>query len=185
MSNTILWRRPDNLGHEIGRLVKRADGWELSGTAVFSHEQQPCQLDYLVACDSDWCTNSAHIGGTIGVREVDLTVCVEPGRRWRLNGAECPAVAGCVDIDLGFSPSTNLLPIRRLSLAIGAQANVTAAWLPFPSLVFEPLLQLYRRDSATGYRYESSGGRVARVLTVNAVGFVTEYPGLWQMESAT
>ena len=41
--------------------------------------------------------------------------------------------------EMGFSPSTNLVPIRRLSLTVGEEADVKAAWLPFPALVFEGL----------------------------------------------
>jgi hypothetical protein len=43
-------------------------------------------------------------------------------------------MAGCVNIDLNFSPSTNLLPIRRLDLSVGASAIVRAAWLRFPGM---------------------------------------------------
>jgi hypothetical protein len=125
------------------------------------------------------------VSGIIGDREIHLSVSVDAGQRWRLNGTECPAVGGCVDIDLGFSPSTNLLPIRRLALSVGEEADVRAAWLPFPSLVFEVLPQVYRREGERTYRYESGGGTFVRVLEVNAVGFVTSYPGLWQAESAT
>src|SRR5262245_28413844 len=133
MTSTILWRRLDLPGHEIGRIVPRDDRWELSGTAVFTHERSPCRLDYTVVCDSGGRTKSAHVRCVAGDREIDLSVSVDAEHRWRLNGAECPAVAGCIDIDLGFSPSTNLLPIRRLSLAVGEAAEVRAAWLPFPS----------------------------------------------------
>jgi hypothetical protein len=185
MTDNILWRRLDLPGHEIGRVEPRDERWELSGTAVFTHERSPCRLDYLVVCDSGWRTNSAHVRGLIGNREIDLSVSVDAEQRWRLNGAECPAVTGCIDIDLGFSPSTNLLPIRRLSLAIGEEAEVRAAWLPFPALVFEVLSQVYRREGEGTYRYESGGGTFVRMLEVNAVGFVTSYPGLWQAESAT
>jgi hypothetical protein len=90
-----------------------------------------------------------------------------------------------VDIDLGFSPSTDFLPIRRLALNVGEEAVVRAAWLPFASLVFEVLPRVYRRDGARTYRCESGGGSFVRVLEVNAVGFVISYPGLWQAESAT
>jgi hypothetical protein len=185
MNDTILWRRLDLPGHEIGRLVLRDDRWELSGTAVFTHDGRPCKLEYLVVCDSSWRTTSARVTGLIGDRELDLNVSVDAQRRWTANGAQIPAVAGCTDIDLGFSPSTNLLPIRRLSLAVGEQAEVSAAWLPFPSLVFEPLSQTYLREGQSTYRYESRGGAFARTLEVNAVGFVTEYPGLWRAECAT
>jgi hypothetical protein len=77
--------------------------------------------------------------GVIGGQEVDLRASVDVKRRWQLNGLECASVQGTLDIDLGFSPSTNLLPIRRLQLAVGGEAEIRAAWLPYPSLEFEPV----------------------------------------------
>ena len=47
-----LWRRLDLPGHEIARLARRDHGWELSGTALFTDGQEPCRLDYAVACDA-------------------------------------------------------------------------------------------------------------------------------------
>ena len=182
MADIILWRRIDLSGHEVGRLKRRDDGWELSGTALFSWEHHPCKLDYLVICAADWRTHAAQVTGIIGDRDVDLRVSVDQERKSYLNEAECPIVAGCMDIDLGFSPSTNLLPIRRLSLTLGQEAKVTAAWLPFPSLTFELLPQVYRREGHQMYRYESGGGVSMRLLEVSAVGFVTNYPDLWVEE---
>ena len=82
---------------------------------------------------------------------------------WRLIGSPCrelrPVVSGCIDLDLNFSPSTNLLPIRRLNLSVGQQATVRAAWLRFPSFALEPLDQLYRRVGESSYRYESASGK--------------------------
>jgi hypothetical protein len=183
MTEIILWRRVDFPGHEIATLDVLDEGWKLSGTAIFSSEHGPSRLDYVVICDSSWRTNSAQIRGVIGGDGVNLIVSADVERRWHLNGVECGAVEGCIDIDLGFSPSTNLLPIRRLALDIGEEATITAAWLPFPSLRFELLPQLYRRDGDRTYHYESSGGAFVRTLEVNAVGFVTSYPDLWQAES--
>jgi hypothetical protein len=85
-------------------------------------------------------------------------------------------------LDLNFSPSTNLLPIRRLNLAVGQEAQVKAAWLRFPSFELEPLSQVYRRIDELTYRYESGEGRFVADLTVNSVGFVTNYPDIWQAE---
>jgi uncharacterized protein len=184
MTETILWRRLDLPGHEIATLEELDHGWRLSGTALFSWEQGPVKLDYAVVCDPFWRTHSAEISGVIGDRRANLTVCVDASRRWHLNGFACAAVEGCIDIDLGFSPSTNLLPVRRLSLGVDEEATVRAAWLPFPSLEFAPLTQLYRRAGETTYRYESGGGAFVKMLEVNAIGFVTSYPGFWQAESA-
>jgi Uncharacterized protein conserved in bacteria len=105
-----------------------------------------------------------------------------PGR-WRLNDADCPAVTGCLDLDLSFTPATNLLPIRRLALPIGETAAVRSAWLTFPALTLEPLDQVYRRTHATTYAYESDGGSFSTELEVNGDGFVTRYPNLWEAEA--
>ena len=183
MSATILWHRLDLPGHEIATLDEVDDGWKLSGTALFSSEQGPAKLDYVIVCDSVWRTESAEICGVIGSRGVNLSVAVDVRRRWRLNRVEQPLVEGCLDIDLGFSPSTNLLPIRRLTLAVHEEAVVKAAWLPFPSLHFELLQQIYRREAERKYRYESGGGAFVRTLEVNGIGFVTNYPDFWRLES--
>jgi hypothetical protein len=179
---SILWGRLDRPGHEAARLIFHAASWHLTGTAVFAQHQQPCRLDYLVVCDAGWHTVSAKVAGWVGDETVDLELAVEAGRRWWLNGTEHSDVAGCIDLDLNFSPSTNLLPVRRLALAIGQEAEVKAAWLRFPGFRLEPLVQRYRRLDAATYRYESAGGRFVADLQVNAAGFVTHYPGGWQVE---
>lgn len=183
MVDSLLWRRLDAPGHEWARLSFAGSRWHLSGTAVFAHDRQPCRLDYRVVCDADWQTQSARVVGWVGPVRVRVELSVGPGHTWRLNGAECPGVLGCVDVDLGFSPSTNLLPIRRLGLAVGQEAPAQAAWLGFPGFVLERLEQVYRRTAVASYRYTSADGSFAAELTVNAAGFVTHYPGRWQAEA--
>ena len=181
-SHAILWRRLDLPGHEAARLDRSAAGWTLAGAAVFAHEGRPCRLDYLIQCDAEWRTRSAAVRGWVGDEPVEIAIEVDAGR-WRLNGAECPQVEGCIDVDLNFSPSTNLLPIRRLGLAVGEEAEVRAAWLRFPGFTLEPLPQVYRRLSRDTYRYESAGGTFFRELEVDDAGFVTKYPGFFEASS--
>jgi uncharacterized protein len=180
--HSILWRRLDQAGHESAHLFFQNSTWHLAGTAVFAHNQQPCRLDYLVLCDSRWPTLSARVSGWVGNETVEIGLSVDSAGRWSLNGAEHSDATGCVDLDLNFSPSTNLLPIRRLDLPIGQEARVRAAWLRFPSFALEPLDQLYRRTGLTAYHYESSGGRFVTDLQINSAGFVTHYPDFWQAE---
>ena len=182
-NRAILWRRLDRSGHEAGRLSSQESSWRLTGTSVFAHEQRPCRLDYLVVCDAGWRTVMATVAGWIGDETVEIEILVDSARRWRLNGTECPAVAGCLDVDLNWSPSTNLLPIRRLGLAPGQEAGVRAAWLRFPNLILAPLEQRYRRLDAATYRYESGGGAFVADLEVDAAGFVTHYPDFCEVEA--
>ena len=62
----------------------------------------------------------------------DAPVWWSPDARWLLNNEPVPSARGCLDIDLNFSPSTNLLPVRRLNLTVGHEATVRAAWLRRP-----------------------------------------------------
>lgn len=183
MIESILWRRIDFPGHEICQLAAQDNGWTLTGTAVLNFNNMPCKLNYRILTDQSWQTISVNVDGQIGSNEVQVQIKHKEGR-WSVNEQECPEVADCVDIDLGFSPSTNLLPIRRLSMSVGEQAKVRAAWLHFPSLELRLLEQEYKRESETAYRYESRGGEFVRRLEVRSSGFVERYPDFWEMEAA-
>ena len=123
----IIWRRLDKPGHEFARLFFNHSNWHLDGTAVFKHDQRPCRLDYHLKCDTQWQTLSEKVAGWVGERAIQVEISVDAHRRWMLNAQECPEVTGCTDLDLNFSPLTNLLPIRRLNLALGEKAPVRAA----------------------------------------------------------
>ena len=178
----ILWRRVDRPGHESARVSPGLAGWELAGTAVFAHEGKACGFNYTIACDREWRTKSADVVGWLGADAVRVNALVGEDGRWRVDGVDIPEIAGCVDVDLNFSPSTNLLPIRRLDLAVGEEKEVRAAWLRFPSFRFEPLEQTYRRLAESRYVYRSAGGRFERELDVDGNGFVLRYPGFWEVE---
>jgi uncharacterized protein len=181
----MLWRRLDQPGHDSARLVFHDAQWHLTGTAVFVESEEPCRLDYRVVCDASWRSMAASMAGWLGNRAISIELRADGAGRWQLNDADCPAVAGCLDLDLSFTPATNLLPIRRLALPIGEKAAVRSAWLTFPALTLEPLDQEYRRTHVTTYAYESNGGSFSTELEVNGDGFVTFYPNLWEAEGAT
>ena len=176
---TLLWKRLDREGHEAFRLVRGDDEWILEGEAVFAEGELPCSIDYRIVCDESWRTLAASVYGHIGPATVEVEIEVDASERWWRNGTEVPEVFGCIDVDLGFSPSTNTLPIRRLNLDVGASASVAAAWLRCPQLDLQRLEQVYTRVSSRTYRYESAGGKFMRELDVDENGIVTRYPDFW------
>jgi hypothetical protein len=91
-------------------------------------------------------------------------------------------VGHCLDLDFGFTPSTNLLQLRRLALAVGQGVDAPAAWLDVSTGALTVLLQRYERRSDTTYWYEAPGFSYAALLEVDPVGFVRRYPGLWEAE---
>jgi len=183
VKHTILWRRLDVPGHDACQLAALDDGWRLSGMAVFSLDGRPCALSYEVNADARWSSRGARVRGWYGTERVEVAIIAAPGGRSLLNGAEQSAVRGCVDIDLGFTPATNLLQLRRVALAVGQAAEVPAAWLTFPELTLERLEQRYRRRAQDTYDYQAPGVPYEGLLRVTEVGFVTLYPGLWEAEA--
>jgi hypothetical protein len=156
----------------------------VAGVAVLAYSRQACRLDYLIDCDRHWVTRSAAVAGWIGDRTIDVTIARDAEGQWQRDGRACDELTGCLDIDLNFSPSTNVLPIRRLELAVGASASVRAAWLRFPSLALEALEQSYTRLDQQLYRYESAGGRFVAEVTVDETGLVVDYGKIWSREVA-
>jgi uncharacterized protein len=187
LGGSILWQRRDVPGHDAASLREAEDGAELRGMAVFHDESGPTALHYSVRCDAEWRTTEATVDGWCGIRAVELRVRrVHPGG-WTLNGMPCPAVAGCVDLDLSFTPATNLLPLRRLDLPVGQTATVRSAWLEWPAAVLTPLVQRYARRSDTEYDYEADlpgTSKFVGVLRVGPRGWVLDYADLWQAEAA-
>jgi len=182
---SILWRRLDQPGHDSALLRDDASGALIEGVALFLESGLPCRLDYRIVCDPAWRTVSARVHGWLETTAVAIEIDADAERGWTLNGKRHPGVQGAFDVDLSFTPATNLLPIRRLRLGVGEKAPVRAAWLRFPQMTLEPLDQIYERLSESRYRYESGGGSFTAVLETDAAGFVTRYQGLWQIERET
>ena len=178
---SILWRRLDRPGHDICRLVGTENGWRLHGTSVFLHEAGPAQLTYDVRADSRWHTRHAQLDGRVDDQAVRIRV-----RRlrssWEVNGDVSDTARQCLDLDLGFTPATNLLQLRRIALEIGEAAEVQAAWLDVPAGSLEVLTQRYERRTATTYWYEAPRFEYAALLEVSTAGFPRRYPGLWEEE---
>jgi uncharacterized protein len=96
--HSVLWQRLDRPGYESARVFFKQSLWHLTGTAVFAHDRQPCRLDYIIICNSDWQTFSGKVTGWMGNESVDIELSVDRDHRWNFKGKECPEVRGCIDI---------------------------------------------------------------------------------------
>jgi hypothetical protein len=189
---TVLWQRIDSPGSEWCTLEREPEGWRLRGIVLAEADTVPVLVQYVVALATDWSTRAVEIvmrsGNASQLRELRLTV--DPEQRWQIEREPAPdtsmpqgdpmALHGLTDVDLGITPATNTLPIRRLDPAIGEAVAVTAAWVRFPELTIEPLPQRYIRLADRRYRYESAGGTFIAEIEVDDLGLVTTYEGGWQ-----
>ena len=180
-SRVRVWRRTDGSTLEHCRvLLGDADGPRLEGAVVGVVDGRPLRAEYMVACTPDWRTRLAEVVVAHGDEVRDLSLATDGAGRWWHDGAELAALAGCLDVDVQITPSTNLLPIRRLALAVGEARDVPAAWIRVPSLDVELLPQRYARTAERRWRYESGGGAFAAELDVDTTGLVTRYGEIWE-----
>ena len=177
----FLWEKIDTPGHDSCCLFKLLNGWRLTGAAIFRDNGRPCYLQYDIAVDRGWKTRRAKVTGYIGKKYVDLRIAKAGAARWKLNGIFRRRVTDCIDLDLGFTPSTNLIAIRRLALHVGQRAEAPAAYLQFPEMRLVKLPQSYLRIGHTEYKYKAPTVGYAGTLHVLPTGAVIEYPGLFKL----
>ena len=176
---TVRWRALDREGQDTCRLSQTDDGWILVGHAEFHDDLGLAELNYIVRCDVAWSTQSVDVAGRHGHHKVSAKILQGCGNWW-FDGRVQTAVAGAKDIDLSFTPATNLMPLRRLK---SDPMPVAAAWFQYPCAKLVPLDQTYTRSNTDGivsYHAEQTG--FATELTVDRSGFVRLYPDHWAGE---
>jgi hypothetical protein len=165
----------DLLGSREDFILSREEhGHRLSGTTLILHKGTRAQIDWMVAVRSDWSTRSASID--IPALAASFEVEVTDRQKWTINGDDRPDLEGCIDIDLGWTPSTNTLPIRRLALATGMPRTILVAWLQWPELRFVPAEQIYTKHGDDRWTYAS--GEFSADLLVDEQGMVIDYGDL-------
>jgi hypothetical protein len=180
MRVTALWRRIDRPGFDGCRLTRLDGDWRLNGMAVFKGDSGPACLSYEVECDDRWHARRGSVTGWDGNRSIDFSIVRRSADDiWTLNG-NAVRLEGCVDLDFGFTPATNVLQLRRIALAVGQSTDVPVAWLDVDSDRLERVDQRYERRSERTYWYESPRFDYFALLDVQASGFTENYPGLWE-----
>ncbi|PYM58555.1 MAG: hypothetical protein DMD77_07900 [Candidatus Rokuibacteriota bacterium] len=126
-----------------------------------------CQL---VALDDGWRLSGMAVFNLDG-RPCALGYEVDADARWSSRGARVRGSWGTERVDV------------TILAAPGGTADVPVAWLAFPELTLERLEQRYRRLAQDTYDYQAPGVPYEAHLKVNELGFVTLYPGLWEVEA--
>jgi hypothetical protein len=174
----VAWRRSDDVqADEHCALTVRNGGLSLVGTVLGAEGGVPVRVEYRVMANDAGLTTAVHVRDLRGFEARTIALARDAKGGWTLDGKAAPALRRCTDVDLGCSPSTNTLPIRRLRLGIGASHTIQAAWVRFPGLTVVKTAQTYTRLDELTYRYAS--GAFEEELSVDDDGLVTTY-AVWQ-----
>ena len=115
-------------------LTLRDGGLSLVGTVLGAEDGTPVRIEYRVLADGAGMTTAVHVRDLRGFTQRTIALERTAKGAWSVDGGPARGLKGCADIDLGCSPSTNTLPIRRLRLAVGASKTIQVAWVRFPAL---------------------------------------------------
>lgn len=175
----VTWRRSDEIASdELCTMTIRDGGLSLIGTVIGADGAgTPLRTEYRILADGSGLTTAVHIRDLHGFLQRTLAMNRDGKGGWTVDGVPVRGLKGCTDIDLGCTPATNTLPIRRMHLGIGSAHTIKAALVRFPDLAVEMATQTYTRLDEFTYRYAS--GTFEAELTVDDAGLVASYAG-WQ-----
>jgi hypothetical protein len=192
----LLWERTDGWGAEVASVELTPDGVRATGTQL-GIDPVAYRLDYELDASEGWVTRRLGVraSGEGWTRSLELTHGGDG--RWRSESGEegeveLPSPGGpvdglgdAVDCDLGLSPLTNLMPIRRRGLHEGSgEIDLVAAWVSAPDLAVHRYPQRYEH-----VRMDERGATVRFVdrglfpgfesaLELDSDGLVRVYPQL-------
>jgi uncharacterized protein len=185
LPRTVMWRRiVDDLSFEQATLSRLPEGYEIMGAILVAEGGKPLRIDYRLCCSLDWRTREVDVEQVLSADRSRMSLTADGVGGWRVNGVEAPELAGCIDVDLEFSPSTNALPINRLRLKVGERSEISAAWVRFPALHVMTSHQAYQRLDQGQYLFQSLASGFEAVLDVDRDGLPLLYSGIWQRIAA-
>jgi hypothetical protein len=180
---TACWlHREARSGFEVAYFRSQEDGWAVDGTTAAVEDTKTWIVTYSIRLDAGWATRSARIMArtAAGLRETLLEV--DQTGRWLVDGDPAPHLDGCRDVDLESSAMTNALPVHRLGLAAGRQADAPAAYVRALDLSVGRLEQTYRRIADEGarqrYEYAAPAFDFTSCLVYDESGLVLDYLGV-------
>lgn len=196
-----LWIKDDPLGMEQAELTVGVGGLAARSVA-FGSVPVPYRLDLELTTGADWVTRTLALTATGDGWLTSLVLERDAAGVWAgsrsANGSEPPAVQGSapagsvepadvpahvLDVDVQWSPVTNLMPVRRLGLdRAGSAGTFTMAWVSVPSLAVTLDEQHYTLlgvdEGDVCARFDNGGGFFTAVIRCDADGVALDYPGI-------
>lgn len=188
LPRALLWTRTDTAGSEHVLFDDRR-GLVARGTQI-AIDPIPYTCRYELHTDESWAT-ARFVATAEGAGWLRTVRMERAAGRWRVTTAEQGQFDGhepgiedpdrledVLDVDLGGSPLTNTLPLKRLGLlrSAGRSVTVATAWVLPPSLAVVREEQTYTVVGESRVRYAS--GSFETNIELDEHGYVRDYPGL-------
>ncbi len=167
---TARWQTWDRVHDEVLTLRWENEGWTATG------EVGRERVHYVIRLSPTW-----HVRQFLLFRDLDqpdLWLATDGGARWgEMNGDHRTELDGCIDLDVGCTPFTNTVPIRRMPVDVGDRFDTQVVMVDVDTLGVIPVRQRYQRLTARRWHYENLDSGAETDLEVDEYGLVLDYPG--------
>jgi uncharacterized protein len=181
-SHLLVWQSTGSAGLEMAAVQLGAGSMSARGSVIATHPE-PCVISYQLETGPGYITSSLNVSawGSGWSRTLELR------RRhddvWIARpGGYLQALDAALDCDLAGCCLTNTMPVLRHGLhERPGSVEFLMAWISVPDLVVHTSHQRYthltrRPTGGASIRFQS--GTFTADLTIDARGFVVDYPGL-------
>jgi len=180
MQKNILWTGIEYRSLENCILTITDKGSEISSSIIGAYANELYKIDYQIRTNQYWETNFFEIKSQLNNTIEIISFQKEGKESWYVNGQPDGKFNGCIDIDISLTPFTNTLPINRLKLSEKEAVQIEVLYVDVLGRKIMPVQQKYSRLSQTDFKFENVPNDFESVITVDDLGLVVEYPGLFK-----
>lgn len=167
---TARWQTWDTVYEEVLTLRWENEGWTATG------EVGREKIHYVMRLSPLWQVRQMLLFRDM--EEPDLWLATDGAGRWgEMNGAHRTELDGCRDLDLGCSPFTMMLPVRRLPVDIGDEFEVPVINVDVDTLSVIRSSRSFSRTAERSWSLREGPDGVPRELTLDEYGLVLDDPG--------
>jgi uncharacterized protein len=167
---TARWQTWDTAHDEVLTLRWENEGWTATG------EVGRERIHYVMRLSPLWQVRQMLLFRDM--EEPDLWLATDGSGRWgEMNGAHRTELDGCRDLDLGCTPFTLMLPVKRLPVDIGDEFEVPVISVDVETLSVVRSSRSFARVSQRSWRYREAPEGEIRDLTLDEYGLVLDDPG--------
>jgi uncharacterized protein len=168
----LVWRGLEEWLAEAATVAIEGDRLTAWGTQLGA-EPVPYRIDYELVTADRFVTARLSAVARTAAGERRLELLRHPDGGWTVDGAGRPDLDGALDCDLGNSPLTNTMPIRR-----AGSGDFVMAFVSVPDLTVSRSPQRYEPIDVRRIRYVGLDSGFTAELELDEDGLVVRYPRL-------
>lgn len=173
--HTASWTTWDGAHTEVTSLAWENEAWTVTGHVGLENVQ------YVLRITPTWQVRQFLLFRDLD--EPDLWLAIDAKQRWgEMNGTIRPELGTSADVELGCTPFTATIPIRRLGLGVGESAQIDVIAVDVDTLAAVSVPTRYERIGQSAWRTTALPTGHVRKFAVDRFGLVADEPGRFRRQ---